>query len=153
MLNQEQRKEYIRQIETLPEILESTIRGLSDEKLDVPYRDGGWTIRQVVHHLADSHLSGYARMKLVHTEEKPLLKSYEQNMWAQLSDVHLPLDSSLSILRGLHHRWTVFLRSVPENSWTRTGVHTEHGEMSLDDLLVDYADHGRNHVDHIKRGL
>jgi len=150
MLTEMERQQYIEMIETLPQKAEEAIRGLSGKQLDVPYREGGWTPRQIIHHLADSHISGYARMKLVMTEDMPLLKSYEQERWAKLSDVSMSLESSLLILRGLHARWTVFLKSVPPDGWSRKGSHTEHGEMSLDDLLIDYAKHGELHLSTIR---
>jgi hypothetical protein len=146
MLNQTERNQYISQIEKLPEAAETAVAGLSDEQLDTPYRESSWTIRQVIHHLADSHMNGYVRMRLALTEQKPVLKSYEQDQWAALADYSLPLESSLKILRGVHQRWTVFLRSISQEDWSRTGVHTEAGEVTLDDLLVDYARHGPNHL-------
>ncbi len=150
MLTETERQQYIEKIENLPQIVEDVIRGLSAKQMDTPYREDAWTPRQIIHHLADSHTSGYFRMKLVFTEDLPVLKSYQQERWAKLSDVSMSLESSLLILRGLHARWAVFLRSIPSNAWSRKGTHTEHGEMTLDDLLVDYANHGEVHLSKIK---
>ncbi len=153
MLSKSQREEYLRQIEESPQILEATVRDLSDRQLDTPYREGGWTVRQVVHHLADAHMNGYVRVKLILTENHPTLKTYDQNEWAKLADVFtMPVEASLSILRGLHKRWVALLRSIPEGSWSRTAAHPERGEMSLDDMLPLYAQHGVKHVEQI-RGL
>jgi len=149
MLTETERQQYIEKIEALPQRVEDVIRGLSAKQMDIPYREGGWTPRQIIHHLADSHIGGYSRMKLVLTEDMPLLKSYEQEQWAKLSDVTMSLESSLLILRGLHARWVVFLRSIPSNAWSRKGNHTEDGEMTLDDLLADYANHGEVHLSKI----
>jgi hypothetical protein len=152
MLSKAEREKYILEIETLPQEADALVRELGNSVLDTVYRKDGWTPRQVIHHLADSHMNGYARMKLAYTENKPILKSYKQEQWAALEDVRLPVEPSLTILRGLHKRWGAWLRSVPEDAWARTGNHTEHGEMSLDDLLLDYAQHGKNHLQQI-RGL
>jgi hypothetical protein len=144
------REQLIRSIETLPQELENAILGLSDQQLDTPYRDGGWTVRQVVHHLADSHLNAYTRTKLILTEEHPTLKPYNQDAWSNLPDAAQPVDSSLSILRGLHHRWTVLFRGVSESEWGRAAFHPEVGEMTTESLLASYARHGENHVSQIK---
>ena len=150
MLTEMERQQYIERIANLPQMVEDVMRGLSAKQMDTQYRDGGWTPRQIIHHLADSHIGGYSRMKLVLTEDMPLLKSYEQEQWAKLSDVSMSLESSLLILRGLHARWVVFLKSIPSDAWSRKGNHTEHGEMTLDDLLVDYANHGEVHLSKIQ---
>jgi uncharacterized damage-inducible protein DinB len=153
MLSKSQREEYLRQMEELPQILEAAVANLNDKQLDTSYREGGWTVRQVVHHLADAHMNGYLRVKLILTENHPTLKTYDQNEWAKLADVFtMPVEASLSILRGLHKRWVALLRSIPEGSWSRTAAHPERGEMSLDDMLPLYAQHGVKHVEQI-RGL
>ena len=137
-------------IAALPGQVESAIHGLNDSQLDTQYREGGWTVRQVVHHLADSHMNAFIRMKLILTEEKPTLKPYDQDLWAALSDVRaVPPDSSLSILRGLHERWTLLLRSVPEKDWSRSAIHPEHGEVTLQSMLKTYSAHGAKHVETI----
>jgi uncharacterized damage-inducible protein DinB len=138
--------EMISQIEELPSKVEAAVRGLNDEQLNTPYRQGGWTVRQVVHHLADSHMNAYVRMKLILTEDHPTLKPYDQDEWAKLGDVQQPIDSSLAILRGLHERWAAMLKSVPESAWSRTAFHPESGEVTIEGLLTLYSHHGENHV-------
>jgi uncharacterized damage-inducible protein DinB len=145
-MNQADRQRHIGELASLPAALEAAIAGLSDEQLDTPYRDGGWTVRQVVHHLADSHINAFVRAKLMVTEEHPTLKPYEQDRWAELADTRLPVAPSLAILRGLHERWVTLLRSLPESAWSRTAYHPENGEMSLDDILLLYARHGSSHA-------
>ena len=150
MLTEKQRQEHIHQIAELPHALELAVRDLSDAQLDTPYREGGWTVRQVVHHLPDSHMNAYIRTKLVFTEDSPTLKPYDQDAWSKLADVKLPIGPSLELLGSLHHRWAVFLRSLPEEAWSRRGYHPEHGDMSLDDILVSYVHHGENHLAQIE---
>jgi hypothetical protein len=146
----QERKEKIDIIRMRPSRLESSINGLTDKQLDTPYREGGWTVRQVVHHLADSHLNAYVRMKLILTEQKPQLKPYDQDAWASLPDSsRMPVGVSLEILRGLHDRWSTILEQLPEESWSREGFHPENGNMTLEDLLNTYAAHGEKHVGHI----
>jgi len=146
MATAEERQKQIDRIEELPRLLEEAVRGLDDEQLDTPYREGGWTVRQVVHHLADSHANAVTRMKLILTEDHPTLKTYDQDEWAGLADSALPLEPSLAIVRGLHQRCTALLRAVPEEAWPRTAFHPERGDITLDDLLGLYAGHGANHV-------
>jgi len=122
------------------------VEGLSDEQLDTPYRDGGWTCRQVVHHLADSHMNAYLRFRCLVTEDNTTIKTYDQDVWATLPDTSLPLDSSLRIIDGLHQRWVTFLSALPETAWSRRGMHPERGEVSMDDLLDIYSHHGHNHA-------
>ena len=150
MLTAAERLEKIATVRKLPSSVEAAVKGLSDRQLDTPYRSGGWTVRQVVHHLADSHLNAFTRMKLILTEDKPTLKPYDQNKWAKLIDTkQAPIESSLAILKGLHERWTTLLESLPEGSWGRTAYHPERGEVSLENLLTTYADHGEKHVGQI----
>ena len=126
------------------------MKGLNDKQLDTPYRDGGWTVRQVVHHLADAHMNAFIRMKLMLTEVKPTFKAYDQNAWAALSDTtQMPIGVSLEILRGLHDRWSMLLDRVAEGDWTKTAVHPERGEVTLEGQLNVYAGHGEKHVGHI----
>jgi len=144
------RETQIEAVRLLPEKLEAALEGLSDEQLDTPYRAGGWTVRQVAHHLADSHLNAFIRMKLMLTEDRPHLKPYDQERWAQTADVAgVPVESSLAILRGLHRRWVTLLRRLPEEAWSRAANHPETGEVTLESLLAVYAHHGENHVDQI----
>src|SRR5258708_18403739 len=135
MSNQEQRKSGMGKIREFPPILKSAISGLNDEQLDTPYRDGGWTVRQVVHHLADSHVNAYLRFRWVVTEDHPTIKTYDQDIWAALPDSRLPLNSSLSIIDGLHERWATFLEELPDQAWLRKGTHPEIVEETIDHLL------------------
>ena len=148
-MTSEERLDLIGNIRSLPDMLAGSIAGLNAEQLDTPYREGGWTVRQVVHHIADSHLNGYARMKLIITEEHPVLKPYDQDEWAALKDSEMPPQLSLDILKGLHERWCVFLENIPEESWNRAALHPEDGEVTLEGLLRVYAGHGQHHVDQI----
>jgi hypothetical protein len=148
------REARIQQIESLPVRLEQVLKGASVRALDTPYRDGGWTARQVVHHLADSHMNAYIRSRLILTEDHPPLKPYDQDAWAALPDAAAgPLELSLAILRGLHVRWAAFFRSLPADAWSRTGLHPEIGAVTLDDILDSYAAHGDRHLDHIRAAL
>ena len=149
MLTPAQRKESITQIRNLPAQLEKLVARLQDNQLDQPYAEGKWTVRQVVHHLADAHMNGYNRMRLVLTENKPILKPYDQDEYAKMSDVRLPIAPSLAILNGLHNRWAAFLEAAPEDAWARVGIHLDNGKMSLDDLLGVYTRHGATHLDQI----
>jgi len=150
MLAPAERTEKIDALRRLPEALEVAVRGLTDQQLDTPYREGGWTVRQVVHHLADSHMNAFIRMKLILTEENPTLKPYDQERWATQADVmKMPIGSSLMLLRGLHQRWAVLLEQVPGDAWGRTAYHPEHGEVTLERQLITYAAHGEKHIGHI----
>jgi len=136
----------IAQIGALPFQLHEAVRALGPVELDTPYRDGGWTVRQVVHHLADSHLNAYVRHKLVATEQAPPLKAYDENAWAALADAQGAIGASLLLIDALHARWVAFLCALPEAAFARTGVHDERGPMTLDDLVALYAWHGDHHV-------
>ncbi len=151
MLTPEERKTMIAKIKNLPTELENVVKNLNDAQLDTPYREGGWTARQVVHHLADSHMNAYIRMKLILTEENPTLKPYNQDDWATLPDSKLPIDCSLAIIKGIHERWVVLLNSVPENGWDKSATHPETGKYLLEQLLKIYSNHGEKHVGHIKQ--
>ena len=145
----DERRELIARLRKLPAAAAETAERLGDAGLDEPYRAGGWTARQVIHHLADSHMNGFIRMKLVLTEEKPTLKPYDQEAWSMLADAAQPLGTSLLILEGLHARWALLLESLPESSWQRSAIHPEIGEITLDDLLATYAGHGEKHLNQI----
>lgn len=149
MFNSEQRKSKIADIRAFPPILKSAVSGLNDQQLDTPYRDGGWTVRQVVHHLADSHVNAYLRFRWLVTEDHPTIKTYDQDVWAKLPDSRLPLNSSLSIIDGLHERWATFLEALPDEAWSRKGMHPEIGEVTLDKLLEIYSGHGPHHAKQI----
>ena len=149
-MTQEERNRKMERIRELPAALEEAVRGLNDKQLDTPYREGGWTIRQVVHHLADSHMNAFIRMKLILAEENPTLKPYNQDVWASMPDVvGMPIGVSLEILRGLHDRWYRLLKEVPDDGWNRTAMHPERGRITLESQLQTYAGHGDKHVGHI----
>jgi len=149
-LSAAERAAAIDAIAELPEILHAAVDGLGNAQLDTPYRDGGWTVRQVVHHLADSHIHAYVRCKLVAAEDNPPLKPYDDNVWAAMPDaMSLPVAGSLHLLQGLHERWATFLRSLDDASFMREGQHPHNGSMTLDRLLQVYSWHGRHHVAHI----
>jgi uncharacterized damage-inducible protein DinB len=140
----------ISQIEATPEGLRNAVAGLSHEQFDTQYRPGGWTVRQVVHHLPDSHLNSYVRMKLALTENEPTIKPYDEALWAKLRDSSdTPVEVSLTLLEALHHRWDVLMRSLQPEDFARRLRHPERGPMTLDDLVGLYAWHGRHHVAHI----
>lgn len=137
-------------IAALPARLEAAVKGLNDAQIDTPYREGGWTIRQVVHHMADAHMQAFIRMKLILTEDNPTLKPYNQDVWATQKDVlGVPVEDSLQILRGLHARWAALLRAVPDAGWSRTALHPERGPVTLEGLVKTYAGHGEKHIGHI----
>lgn len=149
MLTADRRQNMIAQLRNCPAELRAAVEGLSDEQLDTMYRDGGWTVRQVVHHLADSHMNAYLRCKWVIAEDHPIIKTYDQDVWATMTDSTLPIAPSLGILDGLHIRWAALLSQLPEPAWSRSAVHPERGEVTLDDLLQIYAGHGATHVGQI----
>jgi hypothetical protein len=152
MLTPQERQEMIARMRKLPEILEAAVKDLNDAQLDTPYGEGKWTVRQVVHHLADSHMQASARVKLILTEDKPTFKPYNQNEWARLPDsMKAPIAPSLVILKALHQRWCDLLTALPENAWQRNATHPERGVVTLDDQLRVYSRHGENHVDQIAR--
>ncbi|WP_026575571.1 YfiT family bacillithiol transferase [Bacillus sp. UNC438CL73TsuS30] len=142
-------KDWINEIESLPRLLRDAVKDLDYEQLDTPYRSGGWTVRQVIHHLADSHMNAYVRFKLALTEEKPVIKPYEETKWAELSDYKLPIDISLSLLDTLHQRWTNLLRSLSPADMDKTFIHPDSGEVSIGKNIGIYAWHGRHHLAHI----
>ena len=147
-----QRAQFIREIEAAPANLRAAVAGLSDVQLDTPYRDGGWTVRQVVHHVPDSHVNAYVRVKLALTEEEPTIKPYNEQRWSELSDGKTaPIAMSLALLDAVHLRWVACLRSLPAEAFGRTFRHPERGVMTVDQLLALYAWHGKHHVAHITR--
>ncbi len=149
-VTEDDRKQFIAQIEEAPAKLRAAVTGLTDAQLDTPYRDGGWTVRQVVHHLPDSHLNAYIRFKLALTEDEPTIKPYEQQLWAELPDSKTaPIDMSLDLLESLHQRWVLTLRAMTPADFARTLRHPELGVVRLDRYLASYAWHGRHHVAHI----
>src|SRR4051794_14393590 len=138
-------------LQLLPSDLENAVHNLDEAQLHTPYREGGWTVHQLVHHIADSHMNAYIRFKLGLTEENPGIKPYEEKLWAELDDVKtLPINISITLLFALHERWYAAVKNLSEEDWQRTVFHPEHKkEMSLWFLLGLYAWHGRHHVHHI----
>lgn len=146
----EKRKMLIDLIAKAPEHLKQAVTGLNGKQLDAPYREGGWTVRQVTHHLADSHMNAYVRYKLGLTEDNPTIKPYKEAAWADLADSRVtPIDVSLALIDHLHARWVVLLRTLKPEDWERNVTHPEAGPMSLDMMLRLYAWHGAHHVAHI----
>ena len=144
------RAEFIAHVAEAPARLRAAVRGLNESQLRTAYRDGGWTVAQVVHHLPDSHMNSYVRFKLAATEDSPTVKSYDEALWAELPDASLTdITPSLTLLESLHRRWVAFLRSLPNEQFERTFRHPEIGTVSLDRNLALYAWHGRHHVAHI----
>ncbi|MEX0737537.1 MAG: bacillithiol transferase BstA [Bacteroidota bacterium] len=149
-ISDDERRVLIQQIEEAPAKLQEAVKGLDDRQLDTPYREGGWTVRQVVHHLPDSHLNSYIRFKWTMTEDKPTIKTYEEHLWAELVDAKsAPAEVSLTLLEALHKRWVLFLRSLSSADFAKTFIHPESGPMNLDRLVQLYAWHGRHHVAHV----
>jgi DinB superfamily len=144
-----QRAAFIADIAAVPQRVRKAVAGLSDEQLDTPYRPGGWSVRQVVHHIADSHMNAYIRFKLALTEELPLVKPYDQKAWAEMADSKLPIDLSLNLIDGLHERWAVILRNMEPADFGRELKHPELGIVNLDKYVAMYAWHGKHHVRHI----
>lgn len=147
-----ERGTLIGHIAAAPSHLADEVTGLSDAQLDTPYRPGGWTVRQVVHHVPDSHLNAYIRCKLVVSEDRPNVKTYEEALWAEMLDARtMPIHVSLTLLTALHERWVLWLRSLDEAVFARKAIHPDWGEMRVDDFLMLYAWHGRHHVGHIRQ--
>lgn len=144
------RARYIGEIRRLPDGLRAAIDGLDDSKLDTPYRDGGWTVRQVVHHLAESHMNSFIRFKLALTEDSPTIKPYDEAACAETADAKtMPVAPSIDLLDGLHQRWTVLLQSMSDAEFQRAFLHPERGVMRLDMNLALYDWHCRHHLGHI----
>ena len=145
------RELWIGEIAAAPGALRAAVTDLTPAQLDTAYRDGGWTVRQVVHHVPDSHLNAYTRMKLALTEDEPVIKPYDEARWAELADVQAtPIETSLTLLECLHRRWVLLLRSLGPKELSRRFRHPEHNRsIGLDEMLAMYAWHGRHHVAHI----
>jgi hypothetical protein len=143
-------QEVIETIASLPRDLRKAVARLTIRQMDTPYRDEGWTARQVVHHLADSHLNCYARFRLALTEDAPTIKPYSEKAWAELPDAKSgPIDMSIALIDGLHARWAALMRSMTAEQFRRTFVHPERGAMTLDRTARIYAWHCRHHLAHI----
>ncbi len=151
-LSREQRSHHIQTIQEFPDRLSDLVRLSGESALGVSYRPGGWTLLQIVHHCADSHMNAYIRHKLTATEDNPTVKPYEENDWARLPDAStLPPDASLRLLEGLYSRWAAFLRSVPEPDWQRTFYHPETQKtVPLFESLAHYAWHCEHHLGHVR---
>jgi hypothetical protein len=149
VLTADDRTAAIAHFAALPGEIRGAVQGLSEAQLDTPYRPGGWTVRQLVHHVADSHMNGFIRAKLALTETNPTIKPYDQDEWAKLPDMSLPIDVSLNLLDGIHERWTAVWRGVTPGQLTRTFQHPEIGALTLDQHLQLYSWHSRHHVAHI----
>lgn len=150
-LTQQEREEAIQNIAQLPKQLRAAVAGLSESQLDTPYRDGGWTVRQTIHHVADSHMQATARVRLALTEDWPAITPYKENVWAELEDARtLPVDVSLQLVDSLHTRWVKLLRSLDESGWSKRGYkHPESGNQTIEQVAALYAWHGRHHTAHI----
>ena len=148
----ERRPEFIKIISDLPQNIRAAVKDLNEEQLDTPYRPGGWTVRQTVHHVADSHINSYVRFKLALTEDDPpTIVPYYEDRWAELPDSQLPIDVSLGLIDGIHHRWTTLLNSMSDDDFNETFKHPETGDWTLDAALALYAWHSRHHTAHITR--
>lgn len=145
-----ERPRLIQEIADTPSRMRAAVDGLDDAQLDTRYRDGGWTVRQVVHHLADSHVNSYTRFRLALTENEPTIRAYREERWAELADARtLPPGVSLALLDALHERWVVLLSSMTDADFARNLVHPDHGVIPLDKMLAMYAWHGTHHVAHV----
>lgn len=140
---------WVKEIEELPRMLQDAVKDLDDEQLDTPYRLDGWTIRQVIHHLADSHMHAYIRLKLALTEESPVVKTYDETKWAELADYQFPVEGSLLLLKGLHKRWAELLRTLSQSEMEKTFIHPDLGEVLTYQNIGMYAWHGKHHLAHI----
>jgi hypothetical protein len=149
-----ERAELIAILEQTPAALRTLVGGLADARLDTPYRPGGWTIRQVVHHLPDSHMNAYVRMKKAATEHVPTVQGYEESLWAELPEAKsAPVGMSLDLLDALHRRWVAFLRALPEPDFGKTYTHPDLGLVTIDAAVRMYAWHCRHHTAHVRLGL
>ncbi|HZK54547.1 MAG TPA: putative metal-dependent hydrolase [Desulfosporosinus sp.] len=146
-------KSLIDQIEVLPELLIRAVENLSEEQLNTSYRPNGWTIRQVVHHLADTNMNAYIRTKLAMTEDKPTIKTYAEALWAELDDSQLPVELSTKLLEGLHKRWVTLLRTLSSSSLDRELIHPDLGILTIKKLIALYAWHGTHHLVQITSGV
>ena len=149
-VTKEMRSDFINTIEALPTLLRKEVENLSEKQLDTPYRDGGWTVRQVLHHLPDSHLNAYVRFKLALTEDHPLIKTYEEPLWAELPDTFkTPINVSLNLLESLHTRWAILLRLLTDEQYEKTFQHPEWEKITLSTTLALYDWHSKHHLAHI----
>jgi hypothetical protein len=153
-LDRATRSGHIETIEHTPATFVSLTKGCTDAQLDTPYRPGGWTVRQVVHHVPDSHMNAYIRMKFAVTEDAPAIKAYDETKWAELPEAKTgPAEMSLALLAALHRRWVMFLRGLSDGDFGKVYVHPELGRVTLDEALTLYSWHCRHHGAHIRQGL
>lgn len=154
MLTPEQRNIYMTAIRRFPVELDKLLDGLTEAQLTTPYLEGEWTVAQNVHHVADSHMNSYVRLKLILSEERPPLKGYDQDVWATYPDATTAdLEATSFLLKGLHARWVSVFERLSDAQWSRVGIHSEIGEVSVDDLVKTYAEHCEAHLDQITRTL
>jgi hypothetical protein len=153
-LDRSTRAACIDTLEQTPARFRALVSALSDARLERPYRPGGWTVRQVVHHVPDSHMNAYVRMKLAVTEDTPAVRGYAEERWAELPEAKTaPVDVSLALLESLHRRWVMFLRALPDADFEKAYMHSEMGRVTLDEALALYAWHCRHHARHIELGI
>lgn len=148
-LGEADRRAAIEAVAATPAAFRAAVRGLDERQLDTPYRPGGWTVRQLAHHLADSHMNAFIRLRLALTEENPTVKPYDEAEWAHLPDMAMPIEPSLQIVDAVHARWVHMLRAMSPASFARALTHPENGPMTVDALLDTYAWHGRHHTAHV----
>ncbi len=149
MITPDDRLAAIASLAELPEELRNAVDGMDSARLNTPYREGGWTVRQLVHHIADSHMNAFIRVRLALTEDWPTITTYDENAWAVLHDSTAPVEWSLELIESLHARWVMLLQSLSEEQWMRGFRHPEHGPMSVEMATLVYAWHSRHHVAHI----
>jgi uncharacterized damage-inducible protein DinB len=150
-LSTQEREALIEELAHFPADLRFLVESLPAEKLDTPYREGGWTVRQVAHHVPDSHMQGYVRFKLAVTEDTPAIKTYEEAVWAETEESRTaPVESSLDLLEALHERWALFLRTLKEEDFQKAYLHPKLGEVTLEKTLQLYVWHGKHHLGHIR---
>jgi len=153
-LDRATRAAFVKTIEDTPARFRALVAGLNDAQLDTTYRPGGWTIRQVVHHVPESHMNAYIRMKMAATEDSPAIKTYEEQLWAELPDAKTaPAELSLSLLEALHRRWVLFLKNLSDAEYARTFKHPDWGTVTIDEAVALYEWHCRHHLAHVEQGL
>lgn len=140
---------WLKELEVLPALLTAAVENLNDEQLDTPYRETGWTVRQVIHHVADSHMNAYIRFKQALTEDNPVIKPYDEAKWAELTDYELPIDISLTLLKAVHIRLVKLLRSLDASNLEKTFIHPDSGDVSILENIGLYVWHGKHHLAHI----
>lgn len=145
----EERRNAIASLAEMPEELRNAVEGLNSGQLNTPYREGGWTVRQLVHHIADSHMNAFVRVRLALTEDWPTIKPYDEGAWAMLHDSAAPVEWSLELVESLHARWVMMLQSLTEEQWRQGYRHPESGEVTVELATLMYAWHSRHHVAHI----